>query len=226
MYKTTRCMEIPEWTGTDRNGHRSGPEWTVEWTGMDSGMDRNGPFRYFHTPTSALLNSVCSFTDSFVHHFIFLMRFWSFPYFHMKLLLLIKTLKGRFRSVPVFPYSNTVYFQFCSYSFNDLFVRHFIVLVRFWSFPNFHMELLLLIKTFKGRSGPFRYFHTPTSDVFNSIDVHSHVRYFIFLIRFFGLSPFFHIGFCSYERCQRSIRVRSSISLVHTGSFQFGSCSF
>ena len=115
---------------------------------------------------------LCSFTDSFVHHFIFLMRFWSFPYFHMKLLLLIKTLKGRFRSVPVFPYSNMVCFQSCSYLFNDPFVRHFIFLMRFWSFPYFHMKLLLLIKTFKGRSGPFRYFHTPKPYAFNSVHIH------------------------------------------------------
>ena len=206
------------------------PEWTPERTRMDSGMDRNGPewsvsvFPYSNIGSFKFC--LCSFTDSFVHHFIFLMRFWSFPYFHMKLLLLTKTLKGRFRSVPVFPYSDIVYFQFCSYSFNDPFVHHFIVLMRFWSFPNFHMKLLLLIKTFKGRSGPFRYFHAPTSDVFNSIHVHSYVQYFIFLIRFLVFSPFFHKGFCFYERCQRSIRVRSSISLVHTGSFQFGSCSF
>ena len=114
---------------------------------------------------------LCSANDSFDQHFIFLMRFWSFPYFHMKLLLLIKTFKGQLMSVPVFPYSNIVYFQFCSYSFNDSFVRHFIFLMRFWSFPNFHMKLLLLIKTFKGRSGPFRYFHTPTLALFNSVYV-------------------------------------------------------
>ena len=155
---------------------------------------RSGPFRYFHTPTSALLNSVlCSFTDSFVHHFIFLMRFWSFPYFHMKLLLLIKTMKGRFRSVPVFPYSNIVYFQFCSYSFNDPFVRHFIVLMRFWSFPNFHMNFLLLIKTFKGRSGPFRYFHTPTSDVFNPCSFLRPI--FHISDKVFGLFPIFSYRF-------------------------------
>ena len=95
--------------------------------------------------------TLCSANDSFNQHFIFLMRFWSFPYFHMKPLLLIKTFKGQLRSVLVFPYSNIVYFQFCSYSFNDSFVRHFIILMKFWSFPYFHMKLLLLIKTFKGR---------------------------------------------------------------------------
>ena len=93
--------------------------------------------------------TLCSANDSFDQHFIFLMRFWSFPYFHMKLLLLIKTFKGQLMSVPVFPYSNIVYFQFCSYSFNDSFIRHF--LMKFWSFPYFHMKLLLLIKTFRGR---------------------------------------------------------------------------
>ena len=36
------CMEIQEWTRTDRNGHRNRPEWTVEWTGLDSGMERTG----------------------------------------------------------------------------------------------------------------------------------------------------------------------------------------
>ena len=121
------------------------------------------------------------------------MRFWSFPYFHMKLLLLIKTFKGRLMSVPVFPYSNIVYFQFCSYSFNDSFVRHFIFLMRFWSFPNFHMKLLLLIKTFKGRSGPFRYFHTPTS-AFKfclCLFTDSFVHYFMFLMRFWSF-PYFH----------------------------------
>ena len=178
----------------------------MDWNGpertrMDSGMDRNG--QQWSVPVFPYSNigsfkfCLCSFTDSFIHHFIFLMRFWSSPYFHMKLLLLIKTLKGRFRSVPVFPYSNIVYFQFCSYSFNDPFVRHFIVLIRFWSFPNFLMKLLLLIKTFKGRSGPFRYFHTATSDVFNSIHVHSFVRYFIFHIsdKVFGLFPIFSSRF-------------------------------
>ena len=89
--------------------------------------------------------TLCSANDSFDQHFIFLMRFWSFLYFHMKLLLLIKTFKGQLRSVPVFPYSNIVYFQFCSYSLNDSFVRHFIFLMKFWSFPYFHMKLLLLI---------------------------------------------------------------------------------
>ena len=121
------------------------------------------------------------------------MRFWSFPYFHMKLLLLIETLKGRFRSVLVFPYSNIVYFQFCSYSFNDPFVRHVIVLMRFWSIPNFHMKLLLLIKTFKGRSGPFWYFHTPTSDVFNSCSFLRPI--FHISDKVFGLFPIFSYRF-------------------------------
>ena len=106
---------------------------------------------------------------------------------------LIKTFKGRLMSVPVFPYSNIVYFQFCSYSFNDPFVRHFIVLMRFWSFPNFHMKLLLLIKTFKGRSGPFRYFHTPTSDVFNSCSFLRPI--FHISDKGFGLFPIFSYRF-------------------------------
>ena len=32
-----------EWTGMDWNGHWNGPEWTPERTGMDTGTDRNGP---------------------------------------------------------------------------------------------------------------------------------------------------------------------------------------
>ena len=36
-------MEIQEWTGTNRNGHRHGPELTRERTGINTGTDRNGP---------------------------------------------------------------------------------------------------------------------------------------------------------------------------------------
>ena len=141
--------------------------------------------------------TLCSANDSFDQHFIFLMRFWSFPYFHMRLLLLIKTFKGQLRSVPVFPYSNIVYFKFCSYSFNDSFVRHFIFLMRFWSFPYFHMKLLLLIKTFKGRLMSVPVF--PYSNIgfffffLNSVHVHlndTFDRHFIFLMRFWSFLDF------------------------------------
>ena len=77
----------------------------------NTGMDRNGP--------------------SFVRQFMFLMKFWSFPDFHMKLLVLGKTLKRQFRSVPVFPYSNFGTFQLTSCSFNYSFVRHSVFLMKF-----------------------------------------------------------------------------------------------
>ena len=86
----------------------------------------------------------CSFNYSFVRHFMFLMKFWSFPDFHMKLLVLGKALKRQFRSVPVFPYSNFGTFQLTSCSFNDSFVRHFIFLMKFWPFPDFHINLSAL----------------------------------------------------------------------------------
>ena len=91
-----------------------------------------------------------SFNDSIFRYFIFL-RFWSFPNFHKKLLVLWKAFKGRFRSVPVFPYSNIGCFQFSSCSFNDSFVLYLIFLMRFWSIPDFHMKLLVLEKAFQGR---------------------------------------------------------------------------
>ena len=172
---------------------------------------------------------LCSFTDSFVRHFIFLMRIWSFPDFHMKLLLLMKTFKGRYRSVPVFPYSNIGSFKFSLCSFTDSFVRHFIFLMRIWSFPDFHMKLLLFMKTFKGRYRSVPVF--PYSDIasfkFSLCSfTDSFVRHFIFLMRIWSF-PDFHLKLLLFMKTFKG-RYRSVPVFPYSniGSFKFSLCSF
>ena len=123
------------------------------------------------------------------------MIFWSFLDIYTKLLCLVKAFKGRYRSVPVFPYSNIGSFQFCLCSFTDSFVQHFIFLMRFWSFPDFHMKLLLLMKTFKGRLMSVQVF--PYSNIgcfqFNSCSFLRPI--FHISDKVFGLFPIFSYRF-------------------------------
>ena len=119
-----------------------------------------------------------SFNDSFVRHFIFLMKFWSLTIFHMKLLLLIKTFKGRFRSVLVFPYSNIgffffffFFFKFSSCSFKRYFRPTFHIFDEILVLSRFSHEFQPLGR-FLRAEGPIRYFHTLTSYAFNSVHIH------------------------------------------------------
>ena len=171
----------------------------------------------------------CSFNYSFVRHFMFLMKFWSFPDFRMKLLVLGKALKRQFRSVPVFPYSNFGTFQLTSCSFNYSFVRHFMFLMKFWSFPDFRMKLLVLGKALKRqfRSVPvFPYSNFGTFQLTSCSFNYSFVRHFMFLMKFWSF-PDFHMKLLVLGKAlKRQFRSVPVFPYSNLGSFQFGSCSF
>ena len=262
-------------TGTDPNGHwnghRNGHECTVKWTGTDPNGQWNGSewsFPGFHMKLLVLGKALkrqfrsvpvfpysnfgtfqltsCLFNYSFVRHFMFLMKFWSFPDFHMKLLVLGKALKHQFRSVPVFPYSNFGTFQLTSCSFNDSFVRHFIFLMKFWpfpdfhinlsalnfeiwSFPDFHMKLSVLGKALKRqfRSVPvFPYSNFGTFQLTSCSFNYSFVRHFVFLMKFWSF-PDFHMKLLVLGKAlKRQFRSVPVFPYSNIGSFQFGSYSF
>ena len=201
-------------------------------------------FPYSNFGTFQLIS--CLFNYSFVRHFMFLMKFWSFPDFHMKLLVLGKALKRQFRSVPVFPYSNFGTFQLTSCSFNDSFVRHFIFLMKFWpfpdfhinlsalnfeiwSFPDFHMKLLVLGKTLKRqfRSVPvFPYSNFGTFQLTSCSFNYSFVRHFVFLMKFWSF-PDFHMKLLVLGKAlKRQFRSVPVFPYSNIGSFQFSSYSF
>ena len=188
----------------------------------------------------------CSFNYSFVRHFMFLMKFWSFPDFHMKLLVLGKALKRQFRSVPVFPYSNFGTFHLTSCLFNDSFVRHFMFLMKFWSFPDFHinlsglnfeiwsfpdfhMKLLVLGKALKRqfRSVPvFPYSNFGTFQLTSCSFNYSFVRHFMFLMKFWSF-PDFHMKLLVLGKAlKRQFRSVPVFPYSNFGTFQLTSCLF
>ena len=101
---------------------------------------------------------------------------------------------GPFRSVPVFTNSNLGYIKVNS---DDSKVRYFMFLLPFKSGPRFLLGYKSGCRPFRVRSGPFRYFHTQTSNVFNSVLVHFNDWYlriffffFLFLMRIWSVSDF------------------------------------
>ena len=107
--------------------------------------------------------------DLYFQYFMFQIRIWSV----WEILFVRKAHKfvfpSHFRSVSVFTNSNLVYIHVNSDDSKDLFLMF---LLPVTSGPRFRCVMKSGCRPFRVRSGPFRYFLTQTSDVFNSVLVH------------------------------------------------------